>query len=221
MPSSPGQAFRIISFRKLQQSSEIWEHQTGLSDVHRQGTSLCGDLGKIYPGFSWQTMMQSHPRESQVVGVGTSKFLLIVIQGDQLLFEDAGSGLCLSVYLVSHVGDKLHAFPGKILTCSKYKRNPDLGKERLYMKCQQEGGGEDFHGGKGIIARGQSSNLEICKHLKDQAGRGCSFLERNKQARMNGLWGSGLSCWWWNQIADQGMFCPELSLFLGGMFWRG
>lgn len=57
-----------------------------------RSVGICHILGKIYSGFSWQTMMQSHPRKSQVVEAGTSKLLLIVIQGDQLLFEDAGSG---------------------------------------------------------------------------------------------------------------------------------
>lgn len=49
--------------------------------------------------------------------------------------------------------------------------------------------GDDCNGGKGTIARGECSNLQICKHVRDQAERRCSFIGRNKQNELGvGKW---------------------------------
>ena len=85
----------------------------------------------------------------------------------------------------------------QIQTGIKFKTNPDLGEEALYLKKKNIANGEWGRGEMVIMGEvdlcKRSSIHQICKHHKCQAEKDFSFYRGINLARKNWVWGSGLS----------------------------
>lgn len=70
----------------------------------------------------------------------------------------------------------MHKFP--FISLAVKKKNPDLYKEKLYLKDYSKGHNRRI---RGPLQQRKCSDHDIYKHLQGQPVKGFPFLERSKQ----------------------------------------